>query len=156
MKIHEILAIEKSNIHSIYLLKEGIFYRAYELSALLFVTHIQNYSGTKKFIKSAGQHIVYIGFPASYLQTILQKVAGSSVIDTTNCIELQNFQTNTNFIEWKNNIAVAEKADAFVANPAVFDAEEQYKSIVEKIRHFPVATKSPVEVQQFLLELQEQ
>jgi len=36
--------LEKANTNSIYLLKEGLFSRAYEMSALLFVTHIQNYS----------------------------------------------------------------------------------------------------------------
>jgi hypothetical protein len=32
MKIHEILTLEKANTNSIYLLNEGLFYRAYELN----------------------------------------------------------------------------------------------------------------------------
>jgi len=156
MKIHEILTLEKANTNSIFLLKEGLFYRAYELSAYFFVLHVQKYSVTKKFIKSVNQHIVYIGFPATYLQTILQKVAGYPVINTENCIELQGFQPTENFVEWKNNTTVIEKIETTVANHAIIESENQYKNIIEKIRQFPIATKSPVEVQQFLIEIQEQ
>jgi len=121
MKIHEILTLEKTNTNTIFLLKEGIFYRAYELSAFLFVTHIQNYSVTKKFIKSVSKQIVYIVFPATYLHTILQKAAGNSVINTENCIEIQGFQTTENFVEWKDNCLVSEKIETIVSNPLLIE-----------------------------------
>jgi len=48
MSITKILKHEQNNVNSIFLRKEWLFYRAYELSAYSFVTHIQSYSITKK------------------------------------------------------------------------------------------------------------
>ena len=63
MGIKEIQQIEKANNCNILLLQEGMFWRAYEKSAYLFVKHIKEYALTKRFYKNIGQDIVYLGFP---------------------------------------------------------------------------------------------
>ena len=47
----EILALEKENNANIILLKEGIFWRAYNVSAYLFLKYITAYKIKKKHIK---------------------------------------------------------------------------------------------------------
>ena len=60
MKITNILKIEQENINSIFLHKEGIFWRAYEHSAYLFTLFIKEYQITKKFYKNVKQELVYL------------------------------------------------------------------------------------------------
>jgi len=70
MKISEIVKREKDN-KDIVLHKEGLFWRAYEYSAYCFVTNIKSYNVLHKFYKNIGQDIVYIGFPGSYYDKIV-------------------------------------------------------------------------------------
>lgn len=63
MVIKEILEKEKNNSSYCYLYKEGLFWRAYEKSAMIFVNNIRKYALIKKFYKNVGNEIVYLGFP---------------------------------------------------------------------------------------------
>lgn len=69
MGILEIVKAEIDNTE-ITLYKEGIFLRAYEHSAYLFVNQIKEYSITKKYYKNAKQEVVYIGFPQNSFSNI--------------------------------------------------------------------------------------
>jgi len=71
MKISEIVSLEQDN-EGLILHKEGIFWRAYELSAYKFVTSIKTYNAKSKFYKNIKQDIVYVGFPISYMDTIAE------------------------------------------------------------------------------------
>jgi hypothetical protein len=154
MSITKILKHEQNNVNSIFLRKEGLFYRAYELSAYFFVTHIQSYSITKKYVKTAKQEIVYIGFPASYLQNILQKVTGNEVVNRENEIEICGFTSNVDYTEWKNSISVTIKEEKPVGSISTVQNPFQHQRLIEKIRQFSVATNSPIDAQQFLIEIQ--
>lgn len=46
----------------IILRKEGLFWRAYEVSAWLFITSLKEYNPTKKFYKVISNEVVHIGF----------------------------------------------------------------------------------------------
>jgi len=61
MKINEIITFEAENTSSIILHKEGLFWRAYEKSAFLFIRHIKEYQITKKYYKNVKAEIVYLG-----------------------------------------------------------------------------------------------
>lgn len=77
MKVQEILKIEKDNRTSIFLFKEGFFWRAYERSAFRFVKNIQKYSVIKRYIKCVKQDVVFIGFPLDNLDKIV-KIFGNT------------------------------------------------------------------------------
>lgn len=62
MGISEILESEVEN-SLIKLHKEGLFWRAYEQSAFLFINNIKEYNVTKKYYKNVKQELVYLGFP---------------------------------------------------------------------------------------------
>jgi len=69
MGISNILELEQVNTQ-ILLHKEGLFLRAYEHSAYLFVKYIKAYNLTKKFYKNVKQEVVYLGFPQSSFSKI--------------------------------------------------------------------------------------
>ncbi|MCB9291523.1 MAG: hypothetical protein H6559_00085 [Lewinellaceae bacterium] len=68
MQTKDILALEGANEGDILLLREGLFWRAYQLSAFLFFTHIRPLKITARYVKVAGAKLVYVGFPDKVLE----------------------------------------------------------------------------------------
>jgi hydroxymethylpyrimidine pyrophosphatase-like HAD family hydrolase len=146
MKISEIVKREKDN-KDIVLHKEGLFWRAYEYSAYCFVTNIKSYNVLHKFYKNIGQDIVYIGFPGSYLEKVIeicrQKKISFTKTDET-IVEIKGFLQSADFDSWKNKI-IKHKA-----------SELEENDILKQISGFPLASKTPIEAQQFLNNIQKQ
>lgn len=71
--LQEILSNESENTHSIYLYREGVFYKAYERSAYLFVKNVKPFMVKKRFVKSVNQEVVSIGFPTNSLHNYFEK-----------------------------------------------------------------------------------
>ena len=67
MRIKEILVLESTNRDRIVLLKEGVFWRAYQTSAYLFVHCIRELKVTHKYVKAAKADAFFIGFPPKML-----------------------------------------------------------------------------------------
>jgi len=150
MRIAEIQEIEKTNFGNIYLFKEGIFWRAYELSAMLFSYHIKDFKLIKRYVKCAGQHIVYMGFPDSALEGILNEVKGKGYhVEKQNndIIALSGFKTDGNFEQWKSEIPIVT-ADKKTG--------KQFEIIIKKIKNYPVANKTPVETLEFMANIQKE
>jgi len=81
MRTKEILLLEKENTNKIHLLKEGLFWRAYNVSAFLFIQHIQTFKLTKKYVKIADAVVIFLGFPDTILDKILvQLISKGSII----------------------------------------------------------------------------
>ena len=76
MTIIEKYATEQNNGTSIHLYREGTFWRAYEMSAYLFVKHVKEYTVIRKVVKALGHNVsvAYIGFPDAHLNTLLQNL----------------------------------------------------------------------------------
>ena len=154
MGISDILELEQENTQII-LHKEGLFIRVYERSAYLFVKHIKAYNLTKKFYKNVKQEVVYLGFPQSSFSKIeaICKENNLTVKEEKNQIIIEglaNF-TEEEFINWKNNIALIE-SESVAKNPHSHSIKEN--KIIEKLRNFSVISKTPIECQAFIVELQ--
>ncbi|MGR3317638.1 MAG: hypothetical protein ACUZ8O_04090 [Candidatus Anammoxibacter sp.] len=146
MKVKEILKIEKDNRSSIFLFKEGFFWRAYERSAFRFVRNIQGYSVIKRYIKCVKQDVVFIGFPLDNLNKIVKICENGQRYQfkqtAEGILEIDSFTDAENFEIWKEELNEVKQ-------------EKDYKSLIDKIREFPVANKTPVETIEFVMELQE-
>jgi hypothetical protein len=70
MKIKDIIDMEKTNLFGITLLKEGMFYRAYNRSAMRISTKVRALKVNTKLIKYVGQTVMYCGFPDNILPQI--------------------------------------------------------------------------------------
>ena len=144
MKIEDIIKTEDNA--SIYLHNEGLFWRAYEYSAFAFVKEIKQYNAKKKFIKIVNSEIVFIGFPDSTLGNILAlcKQNGFSVNKNDKLITIELKTKKEGFEIWKDEIKVEESNNT----------KKNDAALSERIASYPLATKTPMEAQQFLYKLQ--
>lgn len=72
--LQEILRIESENSDKIHFYREGVFYKAYEQSAYLFVTHVKPFMVKKQFVKSVNREVVSIGFPTNSIHNPLAEL----------------------------------------------------------------------------------
>lgn len=152
MDIKSIVAIESLNKECTYLYKEGIFWRAYEISAYLFVSYVKAYQAIKKYYKVVNAEVVYVGFPATVVDDIKVSCLGRQYIvehiSEKEMIINGNFDSS-GYDQWKENVFIQEKNEA-IGIPNI--ATE--KSILREIASYPLALKTPVEAQQFLYDIQ--
>lgn len=153
MQIREILNQENENTGKIILRKEGIFWRAYEHSAYFFVKHIKSYNLTKSFFKNINANMVYLGFPDSLLLSVLEQVEQKiNMENETKFIEFGNYSFLENEYEtWKNSIQLKERE---VTKKTKCENSEIETILRIKIKNFNVTAKTPMECQQFVIELQ--
>jgi len=144
MKIVDIIKTEDNQ--SIFLHNEGLFWRSYEYSAFAFVNSIKQYNAKKKFIKIVNRDIIFIGFPDSTLNNILAlcKQNGFVINKSNNLIKIELSTKKEGFVKWKNEIEIADSNKV----------KKNDETLIERIASFPLATKTPMEAQQFLYQLQ--
>jgi len=142
-----------ANQSTCYLVKDGIFWRAYQKSAMLFVRDIKSYNITTKYYKNIGSSLVYLGFPDKVLNEIIAVCGSLGLILKTGegLIEITGFDKADDFDTWK---AGFEAKEILVVNESevIYPAKET--NIIDKIRLFPVAGRTPIECQQLIVELQ--
>lgn len=104
MKIKDIYKLEIENASSIYLIKEGMFLRAYEKSAMLF-NHFKSFKILHKHYKIIDKEMVYLGFPAVFLNKFveelrLEKPQDYGMFFVIN-VGAKDYSPLPNFDEWK-------------------------------------------------------
>ena len=70
MKTEEILGIEESGENRINLVRDRLFWQAWNRSAFLFVTHFRKYQVHKRFVQKVSQEVAWLGFPKTALADI--------------------------------------------------------------------------------------
>lgn len=63
----EKLVLERTNLDCIHLHLEGMFWKAYQRSAYLFVSHVASFKIKKRKVKATSTETVSLGFPKSSL-----------------------------------------------------------------------------------------
>jgi hypothetical protein len=164
MRISDILIKENNNSGQIILHKEGLFWRAYEQSAYLFSKHVRKYQVIRKHFKNVEKDIVFLGFPHSAKEDVLKSIISTDFQSDEKQVTIYGFQLDeAGFLEWKNSIEL--KAVTAPDNSLASESQVSYSvnkqdnpgnSILYMIQKFPVASKTPVECQQFIIEIQKQ
>jgi len=72
MKTENILIIEDSGETRINLVRDRLFWQAWNKSAFLFSSHIKKYQVHKRFIQKVSQDVAWLGFPSNALSGILK------------------------------------------------------------------------------------
>ncbi len=147
--IKERVEREQSNIDKIYLYREGIFYRAYERSAYLWINHICKYEIKKRYVKTVGKVIVYLGFPMSVLES---KLVNHSYKEESEYVVIELDESakvnDESYITWHNQMELSIKT------PISVDKKDPQKgTIIDEIVKYPIETSSPIECMMFLLQL---
>ena len=71
MKTEDIILIENNAGGEIHLVKDRLFWQAWERSAFLFVHNFKNYKVHHRFVQKVMQDFVWLGFPEKALGAIL-------------------------------------------------------------------------------------
>lgn len=155
MKIQDVLILERENTNKCYLIKDGIFWRAFEKSAFWFVNNLKPYTITKKHFKVINANVAYLGFPDSTLNglLIIAETKGYIVNRHEKQVTIEGFEISDGFEQWKDEIPYQTPDNQNIS--LVNEPAENYDSgLIAKIRKFPVAERTPIECQQFIIELQ--
>lgn len=156
MTIKELLNHQQHTGH-ITLLRQGLFFRAYNESALL-INELFGYQIKSKESKSCGQILYYVGFPASVIDKVLSKM-----ISIGGMIE----QREDGYIECsgiklsRDTDKLAELASAGMFHPVkqinVSDSAELLRdSIINRIASFDLSNQTPLQSLQFIALLQQE
>lgn len=111
MKIENILKHEASNESSIILFKEGIFYRAYERSAMRFTEYIADFKVFKKFFKVVNSEVCYLGFPMKNLPILMQRHGLTKYTETDYYCVIFDCPSQKDFDQWKASIELPTADD---------------------------------------------
>jgi hypothetical protein len=155
MKMQEINKLEEDNTNKCYLIKDGIFWRAFEKSAFWFVNNLKPYAITKKHFKVLNANVAYLGFPDSVLNELLiiAETKSLTVNKQEKLVTISGFEISDGFERWKDEILYQTPDNQNIS--LVNEPVENYDSgLIDKIRKFPVAERTPIECQQFIIELQ--
>ena len=147
MKIEEIYQNEQEN-DNIILYKEGIFWRAYEVSAYLFKHYIKEYDIKVRFYKCIKQDIVYMGFPVSYIDSIVElcRTKGCGIRKTDEyMLKIDCTEDISEFMDWKQKI-VGETTSK-ESNTNTNDL------LIKLIQEFDLANSTPMQGLTFIQEL---
>jgi hypothetical protein len=161
MSLKEILEVENGNKDSIYLIKEGIFWRGYERSAYYFVKNIKEFKLLKRYFKVISGDLVYLGFPDDVLDKILiiAKGLGKTLIQKDEkLIEIKGFEEIDDFEEWKSRINIENKEEIKVTNFLKVSNFNPWnvEGFCKKIMNYPLEGRTPLETMQFVKELKEE
>ena len=162
-----IMELERENLHTIILLREGIFWKAYEKSAYAFHHQIQPYKLTKKHVPSVNGELVSLGFPTGVTDNLL---SGRKVLlseDYKMIIESESIDIAA-FEAWKEQIPLMppivkdgvarEGMVTMTRTPhlATLPHTTDVVRIIENIKLFNLESKTPVECMLFLMDIKKQ
>ena len=129
------------------------FYRAYNHSAYLFHQAIAQHKVTRKFVKNINQEIVYVGFPVDKL---LERIGERSHKKTELGYDVElvagELPDEAAYDEWRATVPteVASRGDV---NSLPASGDELCRAVCERIRVYPMETKSLIECVSFLADL---
>ncbi len=149
-----ILQMESENKNEIRLYSEGLFYKAYEYSAYLFVKHIAAFRVKKRLVKSLKTEMVSIGFPKSSLSRLFADFDVGVLEDEKNgevvvCSFDNEPFVDECFCDWKREQPFGETDDSKCLNKV----QPATSEIVQLINSFQIEQKTPMECMLFLSEL---
>jgi hypothetical protein len=167
MTIRRIIEVECENTDRIYLYREGLFMKAYNRSAFLFLRYGKNYEAFRKFFKSAGGEVAMLGFPSKILPDLFSDGECSlgtvgddfAVVVCPEAINLREYEMWFSTLKLKTakprsktpSTAPAESEPATDATP-----RHLFAQIVEQIEAFSIENSTPVECMMFVSRLKNQ
>lgn len=147
-QIKEILETERENKDKIYLYREGLFYKAYERSAYLWVHKVCGYEVKCRYVKVVNKHVASIGFPHSALKT---KISGYKSVDFPQgvIVTAVGEVSSEDFDRWKRSLVDKETTErpdeCREPEPAYRAAVNDYHEVIDELRRFPIETSSPID-----------
>ena len=162
MTLKEHWSRENTNRNRVYLVPEGVFYKAYECSAFILSTQWRPLAPSVKRVKyMGGEIVVSVGFPQASLPTLeaimhrddtyspelSEEAAGVLAFSALHPVDEHEF------LAWKAELAAEPSRDVEPEKKPASSATASATEIVERILSFPLENSSPVDCLLFLSEL---
>lgn len=155
--IKEKLSLEESKQPtSLILHKEGIFYIAYEHSAWLFCSLIHAFKVKKRFVKCVAKDVVSIGLPMTSLEKLCAAYKVTALSDEMVAVELPHEAVCSlaGYDDWKTEIPLeTEQRGGAADKEEKTETADIHALLIEKIKDFPIESKTPLECMLFLSEI---
>jgi hypothetical protein len=143
LKTENILLVEESGENRINLVRDRLFWQAWNKSAFLFATHIKQYRVHKRFIQKVSQDVAWLGFPSSALSAI-QKLAEEKGFSfeqkSADHIIIGNVTQTSGYEKWWNGIVKTKPQPAMPAEPKGNSLLPAYKTAYDLCLHIHRAT----------------
>ena len=156
MTIQDIVNMEKENKDSIVLLKEGIFWKAYEMSAYLFHTYIKPFKLLRKYVETIKGDVVSLGFPVAGTEKQLQGL--NVLLHEDDKIILSVSQTE-HFTEddfWNFKAKIPLMITKTENKETIKKQSVSVHWLEEKIKSFNIESKTPLDCMMFLTKIKEE
>lgn len=114
MKTEDIILIENNAGGEIHLVKDRLFWQAWERSAFLFVHNFKNYKVHHRFVQKVMQDFVWLGFPEKALGAILATAKSKNFVVkniSDSHIVISNIPNRGGFDTWKENAINSNKVE---------------------------------------------
>lgn len=153
--LQEILHKESENTHILHFYREGVFFKAYEHSAYLFVKYVKPFMVKKRFVKSVNQEVVSIGFPTNSLHNYFEKDKIQANENTAEVVLAESVDL-VDFDEWKKTIELVPEVEKKQKETSTLSQQNPIGNesvVILKIKTFPMEAKTPLDCMMFLSEL---
>ena len=129
---------------------EGMFWKAYERSAFLFVTQVKDFKPVRqRFKKLGGKEIIFIGLPDTSLESTIGKHPLVAQTPTTRTYGGFQPLSEQEFQNWKNRPA---SIPAAIISPTS-EPEPVPNKIEQRLREFDLLNRTPFDCMQLVSEL---
>lgn len=136
----------------VFLFKEGIFYKVYNQGAYLL--RYKKYKLSVKKVKNSENKVVSIGFP-SVVYEALKKDFAIQDFESYSCFDSNIVFNEVEFQNWYNDTVRIEQIETKSVNQQNkgFDTSSS-NEIIQQIKNYPLANKTPMEVFVWVASLQ--
>lgn len=151
--------LKQESPERIFLYREGLFWKMYNISAFNFIRKVKVYAVKKKYVKEVKVVVASIGFPDAILKDNLERLKplSKAINVSEKVIEIELNESVEGYQDWfdqtaveKNEIRVITEKEPEKLNEECVRGED----ILRELRDFPIMQKTPMEVQMFVVELQ--
>lgn len=159
MDLKQKLALETAESNNIYLYREGLFWKAYERSAIKFIQTITAYQVNTRFCKVVNMEVISLGFPDTVLPGILENREYEKIDEKRLAIRsvlLGDEVFATEKSRYISNMMQALKKDALQETVPARKEPDAGAQVLERLRLYDIAGATPIECMIFLSSLKKQ
>ena len=158
MNLKEKLEAEQQDEPLVLLYMEGMFWKAYEQSAMRFTKEVKAYKLQKRYVKTVNSEIVSMGFPNGSLQDVLKGRDFMKVNEKLISFRVETAFTAAEFEEWKSALPLESEGTSPSAATLVGKGDARFseaeRNVLSQLAAFRVEKASPLECMMLVSDLQ--
>lgn len=159
MDLKQKLALETADSTHIYLYREGLFWKAYERSAIKFIQTITAYQVNTRFCKVVNMEVISLGFPDTVLPGILENREYEKLDEKRLAIRsvlLGDEEFAAEKSQYVSTMMQTLKKEALQEAAPVRKYSDIGAQVLEQLRLYNIAGATPIECMIFLSSLKKQ